>query len=136
MTRPLPQPDLLTAPFWEHAAKGELAFPQCGDCGRHHFYPRPACPHCGGERLDWQPVSGRGTIYSFSVVHRPPSPAFADDVPYVVAIIRTDEGPHLFSRVVDIAPAAVRTDMRVQVRFDRRLEDIHLPVFAPETEET
>jgi uncharacterized OB-fold protein len=126
-----PFPDAMTAPFWEHAKAGAFALPRCEDCGRHHFYPRPACPHCGGESITWVQASGHGKVYSYSVVHRAPGPAFADDVPYVVAIIATDEGPHLLSRVVEIAPEDVRIGLPVRVRFDAPANDILLPTFEP-----
>lgn len=133
MARPLPHPDPLTEPYWAATARGELAFPRCHACNRHHFYPKPVCPHCGATEFSWEPVSGRGSIYSYSVVHRAPGPAFADDVPYVIAIIKTDEGPHLMSRV-DVSPESVSMNMRVKARFLDLPENMQLPVFAPEEE--
>jgi uncharacterized OB-fold protein len=133
MPRPIPdQGDLLTEPYWQHLREGTFALPRCDACGRHHFYPRSRCPHCGGDRIAWSAVSGRGKVYSYSVVHRAPSAAFKDEVPYVVAIVETDEGPHLMSRVVGVAPDAVRVGMRLQVRLDRAAEQAAMPVFEPE----
>ncbi|MGQ0509102.1 MAG: Zn-ribbon domain-containing OB-fold protein [Betaproteobacteria bacterium] len=104
-----------------------FSMPRCGGCGAFHFYPRPACPKCGGANLDWAAASGGGSVYSFSVVHRAPSAEFKEQVPYVVAIVKTDEGPHLLSRVVGVAPEAVRIGMRLRARMqDGR------PVFEPE----
>jgi len=104
-----------------------FALPRCGDCGTFHFYPRPACPKCGGAKLDWAAASGGASVYSFSVVHRAPSPAFKEQLPYVIAIVKTDEGPHLLSRVEGIAPEAVAIGMRLRARMqDGR------PVFEPE----
>ena len=107
MSRPIPVPDLVTAPYWQHIGEGKFALPRCESCGRHHFYPRGACPHCGSTKIAWAEASGRGEVYSHSAVHRAPSPAFKDDVPYVVAIVKTDEGPHLLSRVVGVAPEPI-----------------------------
>ena len=136
MARPVPYPDPLTQPYWEYAKAEKLALPRCAACGRFHFYPRPACPHCGSERLGWEEASGRGTVYSYSVVHRAPGPAFAGDVPYVVAIVATDEGPHLLSRIVGIPTDRVRVGLPVRVRFERAGEEMNLPIFAPaETEQ-
>ena len=108
-----------------------FSLPRCGDCGKFHFYPKPVCPHCQGAKLAWAPASGRGEVYSHSTVHRAPSPAFKDDVPYVIAIVKTDDGPHLLSRVVGKAPEEVRIGMRVRVRLDRK-GDVVLPVFESE----
>src|SRR5437016_5339502 len=93
--RPVPTPDAATAPYWQAAREHRLLLPRCLDCGRHHFYPRTLCPHCASPRIEWREVSGRGQVYSFTIVHRPPSPAFAADVPYVLASIALEEGPHL-----------------------------------------
>jgi hypothetical protein len=131
MARPVPVPDTLTAPYWKAAAEGRFTLPRCEACGRRHFYPRPACPHCGSDRIAWAEASGGGIVYSYSVVHRAPGPAFAGDVPYVVAIVETEEGPHLLSRIVDIDPGAVRIGTKVRVRFDRVSDEAALPVFAP-----
>lgn len=133
MTRPIPIPDTLTAPYWKGAAEGRFLLPRCEDCGRHHFYPCPACPHCGSARITWAEASGRGTVYSYSVVHRAPSPAFAAEVPYVIAVVVTEEGPHLLSRIVNIEPEAVRIGLLVRVHFEDIAEGVMLPVFVPES---
>lgn len=111
---------------------GVFALPRCESCNRHHFYPRGTCPHCGSARIAWSPASGRGEVYSFSVVHRAPGPAFKEDVPYVIAIVKTDEGPHLLSRVVGAAPETVRIGMRLRVRMEIS-DQLSLPVFEPES---
>jgi uncharacterized OB-fold protein len=132
MTRPVPIPDPVTAPYWETAREGRFVLPRCEDCGKFHFYPRGACPHCGAAAIAWSEASGRGMVYSFSVVHRAPSAAFKEEVPYVIAIVATDDGPHLLSRLVGVPPEAVRIGMRLRVRFDRVSEEAALPVFEPE----
>ena len=106
----------LHTPYWQRVRALGFAMPHCADCGRFHFHPRPACPHCGSERIAPAKASGRGTVYSYSVVHRAPSAAFADQVPYVVVIIETEEGPHLMSRVVGMPPEAVAIGLHVRVR--------------------
>ena len=127
--RPLPIPDPATAPYWAAARAHRLSLPRCDDCGERHFYPRPLCPHCGSQRLGWADVSGDGTVFSFTIVQRAPSPAFADKVPYAVAIVALDEGPHLMSNIIGCAPDQVRIGMRVRVNFLDFNEEISLPVF-------
>ena len=127
--RPLPVPDAATAPYWDAARAGRLAMPRCLDCGQMHFYPRTLCPGCGSERLEWAECSGAGTIYSFTVMHRAPSPAFAADVPYVVAVIALAEGPRLMSRIDGCAPDAVRIGANVRAAFRAVSAEISLPVF-------
>ena len=110
----------------------KFMLPRCGDCGKFHFYPRPACPHCQGARLSWAQASGRGEVYSYSTVHRAPSEAFKADVPYVVAIVKTDEGPHLLSRIVGISPDRMKIGMRLRVKMAVKAE-VALPVFESES---
>ena len=127
--RPLPNPDAATAPYWAAAREHRLVMPRCEDCGHYHFYPRTLCPKCGSARLAWTACSGRGDVYSFTVIHRAPSPAFAAAVPYVVAAVKLDEGPHLMTNIVDCAPDTVRIGMPVRVAFQTVSDEITLPVF-------
>ncbi|HEV2008163.1 MAG TPA: Zn-ribbon domain-containing OB-fold protein [Burkholderiales bacterium] len=129
--RPVPTPDAATAPYWSAAHERRLVMPRCLDCSRYHFYPRTLCPHCGSARLEWSECSGRGTVYSYTIVHRAPSPAFAADVPYVVAVVEIDEGLRLMTNVVGCAPDTVRIGMKVGVTFRQVADDVTLPVFEP-----
>jgi uncharacterized OB-fold protein len=129
--RPLPSPDPLTAPFWEGARAHKLRLPRCKDCGEVHFYPRCACPQCASVQLEWIDASGEGTIYSFTVVHRAPSPAFKDKLPYVVAVIALAEGPHLMTNIGGCAPENVRVGMPVEVAWEDVDPVVTLPYFVP-----
>ncbi len=116
---PLPDAgDPLTAPFFAGAARGELTVTRCSACGAYVWYPRDACPHDGGA-LEWVAVSGRATLFSWAVVHRPFLPAFADRVPFVTALVALAEDPavRLCTYVVDAAPDALRADAPVRVVF-------------------
>jgi uncharacterized OB-fold protein len=129
--RPLPVSDAATAPYWNAANKGRFVMPRCTQCTRWHFYPRALCPHCSSAELYWADCSGRGTVYSYTVVYRAPSPAFAAAVPYVIAIIAIEEGPHLMSNVVNCPPDALRIGLGVRAVFLRVAGDVQLPVFEP-----
>lgn len=126
-TRPLPVPDGDTRPYWNAAKEHRLVLRRCLDCQTAIFYPRGICPHCMSDHLDWITASGRGTIYSYTVVHRAPA-GFQDRVPYVVALIDLDEGVRMMSNVVD-AGSEVRVGAPVQVIFDDVTAEITLPKF-------
>jgi uncharacterized OB-fold protein len=128
--KPLPVPDADSAAFWEGAREGRLMIQRCPRCGRHVFYPRLACPHCGGSPLEWVEASGRATVYSFTVVHRAPA-AFADEAPYVVALVDLEEGPRMMTRITGLEPRAVRVGMAVEVRFGDLDDELKLPFFGP-----
>jgi hypothetical protein len=133
-TRPLPHPDPATAPYWVHARAHEFALPKCEACGQFHFYPRAACPFCGSQNIAWTKASGRATVYSMTVVHRAPSPAFEAMVPYVVATVALAEGPHLMTNIVNCAAGDVRIGQSVKVTFLDFPDDVSLPVFEPSAE--
>lgn len=127
--KPLPVIDPGTATFWSEAKAHRLTIPRCLDCGKHHFYPRALCPHCHSDRLEWTPVSGRGTIYSYTVARKPAGPAFAADVPYVIAIVELAEGPRMMTRLLADDIARVRIGNAVEVSFEDVTDEIALPRF-------
>jgi uncharacterized protein len=95
--------------YEENLAKGEFKIQQCKDCGQHVFYPRHLCHHCGSTSLKWVAVSGRGSVYSTSVVRQRPEKG-GD---YNLSLIDLEEGPRMLSRVVDVAPDEVTIGMEV-----------------------
>jgi len=127
--RPLPETDADARVFWEGAAAHKLLVQYCADCKHFQFYPRSFCLACGGAHLEMIESTGRGTIYSFTVVHRGPY----DDVPapYVVAIVTLDEGVRMLSNIVGCDPGDVRCDMNVRVTFEPLRDGIVLPLFTP-----
>ena len=130
----LPQPDLETQPYWDAAREGKLLIKRCRSCGRSFFYPRAYCPTCWSVDTTWVEASGRGTIYTFTVVYQNDLPPFNERVPYVVAIVELEEGVRMTSNIEDVAPGDVRCDMAVRVVFreeQRDDETIALPVFVP-----
>lgn len=118
--KPLPSPSPVTAPYWDAAREGRLLLRRCDACGAVSHPPRPLCVACWSDALSWIAASGRGTIVSATIVHQPPSPAYAADVPYVLAIVDLDEGPRMMANVVGCDPRAVRIGARVRVTFEAR----------------
>jgi len=123
--RPYPVPDRDTAPFWEGARRGELRIQRCTACGRFIFYPRAVCPRCMADSLEWVAASGRGSVYSFTEVHRT-SDEFRAEVPFVVGLVELEEGVRMMARL-DIPEPAV--GMPVQVVFERVSDELSLPHF-------
>jgi len=128
--RPLPVSDSDSEPFWAALREERLQVQRCLQCHRHLFYPRALCPHCHSSDLEWVPVAGTGTIYSYTVARRPAGPAFAADVPYVLVLVDLDEGVRMLSRLVPPDVDAVRIGARVTVGFDAVSDDVTLPVFS------
>jgi uncharacterized OB-fold protein len=99
--------------YLDALAAGRFEIQKCAACAKHVFYPRVVCPHCGAGELAWVAPSGRGTVYSTTVVRRKP----ADGGDYNVCLVDLAEGVRMMSRVVSIAPQDVKIGMRVTARI-------------------
>ena len=126
---PLPRPTELSRPHWDGCREGVLRVQRCRDCGTYVFIPQPVCTSCMGDGLEWVESTGRGTVYSFTRVHRPPRPAF--EVPYAVAIVELEEGWYMLTNIVECPVDDVEVGMPVEVTFRRMSEEISLPLFRP-----
>jgi uncharacterized protein len=130
-TRPVPYPDDVTQGFWDHVRARALHIQRCGACGRYNHAPSLTCPACGSDNLCYAPVSGRGTVYSHTVLEDPPGPGFADLVPLVVVVVELVEQPGLLlvADLLGADPAAVRIGAAVEVTYEQIAEDCVLPQF-------
>jgi uncharacterized OB-fold protein len=128
--QPLPQPGPDNAEFYEAARRGELVFQKCSGCGKFRHYPRPVCPHCLSRDFVWEKSSGRGTVYTWTIVRGPTLPAFEDKLPYNVVDVLMDEGVHFVSEVLDCAPEEIRAGMPVRATFVPVAEEITLVKFV------
>jgi len=129
--KPLPLPTLETRPFWDACKRHELRIQRCSACGHYQFYPRMYCAQCFSDGVEWVPASGHATVLSFTIVRRPVSPAYAPDVPYVVALVTLEEGPTMMTNIVECEPEKVEIGMRVAVTFEDWSEDISIAKFRP-----
>ncbi len=128
--RPLPQATPETAHFWAGAREGELRLQRCDDCGHVYFPPRPFCPSCGSRSVRVFAASGRATLHSYVINHRP-APGF--EAPYAIAVVELAEGPRMMTNIVDCpqTPEALVLDMALEVVFTPAGEDLCLPHFRP-----
>jgi uncharacterized OB-fold protein len=129
--KPLPLRTEENAPFFDYLNAGELRLQRCGACGAWRYPPAHSCPECLTEGGDWTAVSGTGSVYSFIVVHQRYDAAFADDIPYNVAVVELDEGPRLVTNLVGCENSDLRVGMRVRAELVRVTEDVTLAKFRP-----
>lgn len=127
--RVLPPADGPTGFFWTMGRDGSLRFLRCTACTYFIHPPAPYCPRCGSRDASPHPVSGRATLYSFTVNHQAWD---GDGRPYVIGIVEFPEQPglRLTTNVVGVSPDDVHIGMPLEVTFERH-EPIHLPLFRP-----
>ena len=131
--RPLPVADDLSQPFWEAAKQRRLVVQRCRECGYFNHPPRSACDACQSQQLQFEPVSGQGTIYSFTVMHQPNVAGFENQIPYINILVELEEQPLLF--MVSNLPASdldkIKIGGQVEVYFEEVDPDTTLPQFRP-----
>lgn len=128
--RPLPALDSENAPFWTGGADGKLLIARCDDCGNYIHPATDFCPACESRAVTPQPVSGRATVYAFTVNHRAWIPGLA--VPYVLAMVQLEEQSdvRLPTNIIGCDPQSVHVGMAVEVCFEQH-EDVFIPLFRP-----
>jgi uncharacterized OB-fold protein len=132
LTKLMPTPTPETQAFWQGCNEERLLIQRCDACGHRQFYPRLLCTACASRDVSWDEASGAGQVKSFTIIRRAVTEAYAADVPYVVALIELAEGPTMMSNVVGCDVEDVCIGMNVTVRFERRTEEIAVPVFSAE----
>ena len=128
--KPLPQPTLISAPFWDGLKAHTVRLQQC-EHGHWLFFPRTHCPTCGSRQLAWHTVSGEGTLYSFTVARVPTLPEFSDEMPQLLAVVELDQGVHLNTTLVGVKPEDLRVGQRLRPVFDERPGSTTLLRYTP-----
>ncbi|MFN0096192.1 MAG: Zn-ribbon domain-containing OB-fold protein [Dehalococcoidia bacterium] len=130
VTKPIPEPDEDSQPFFDGARAGKLMIMRCADCGAYRMPSRKHCDVCLSGNTEWVAASGRGSVRTFGVMHQKYHPGFFDELPYNLAVVELEEGPRLVTNLVDVENAAIRVDMPVVVTFTD-YGDVSLPKFRP-----
>lgn len=130
--KPIPVPVPETKFFWEKVRQHELWIQRCPACGHVFFYPRFHCPQCLSDKVEWFKASGKGTLYTYVINHRPP-PEFEDRAPYAIAVVQLAEGPRMMTNIVGIenTPENLVLDMPLEVIFEDVTEDATIPKWKP-----
>jgi uncharacterized OB-fold protein len=126
-TRPTPAVTDDSAVFWDAVLEGRLVAQRCVGCGRLRHPPRPMCPDCHSLEVDVVDLSGRGSLYSYALLHHPQHPAF--DYPVIAALVELDEGVRLVSNLVEVSPDEIRIGMPLEVAFVPTADAGAVPVF-------
>lgn len=125
---PYPATDGLTGEYYRFVAAGHLHFQRCSDCRAWRHLPRLLCPECRSFRWAWERSSGRGRVYTWTVLERSLHEAFTE-LPIAPVVVTMFEGVRLVSWVVDRTPAELHAGLEVGFDVDRSIRDRPLPVF-------
>lgn len=129
--KPLPTISGETKPYWDMCRRGQLLIQMCGRCNEYQFYPRGICANCWSEDIQWITASGKGSVWTFTVTYQNRTPGFAQDVPYVLALVELEEGVRMFTNIVECDPGEVTIGMPVEVTFVRATAEVSIPYFKP-----
>jgi len=128
--KPLPTITDLNRDFWEGCKQGRLRMQKCSACAHIRYPISHVCPRCLSYEFQWTDLSGRGSVFSYIVFHQIYNKAFAQDVPYNVALVQLEEGPRMYSNVVGVPNDAVKVGDHVQVLFEAVTPEVTLPRFG------
>ena len=130
--RPLPLVDDASEGFWAAAREHRLAIQRCTACHRFNHAPSLACASCGSFDLAYADVSGKATLFSWTVIKEPPAPGFQGRVPLIVGIVELAEQPHLLmvANLLGLAEADLKLGLPLQVAFEQVNEECTLPQFV------
>ena len=117
--------------FWESSRLHALELQRCDECGRFRYYPGTICHYCHCDRYTWTPISGRGTVYSYTVLERAKGNPFEGDLPIAIVLVTLEEGPVMLSDLVDYEPEDLRIGLPVTVDYGQIDDEFTLPLFRP-----
>ena len=130
-TKPVPRGEDYNGEFYQFCRNHELRFQRCQECATWRHMPRESCQACGSFNWTWERSSGKGQIFSWTIIHRPLHPGFAEDVPYAAVVIELAEGVRMVSRVLNLPLENLRLGLPVEVVFDDVTPEVTLPKFRP-----
>jgi uncharacterized protein len=129
--KPIPLPDEASQPFFAGARRHELMLQKCSSCGAVMWPVKPRCDRCWSADITWVQASGKGTLYSFTLMHQVLHPGFAAEVPYNIAEVNLAEGLRITTNVVDCPNSDLQIGMPLEVTFEDITDEVSLPKFRP-----
>lgn len=126
-----PNPTAIGREYWNNCNQGILSAQECSSCGALRRYLTPVCPKCSSTDYTWRPLSGYGTVYTYTVSYRPLTDEWRGEMPIVVALVDLEEGIRQMANIVETPPDQVAEGMEVEVVWERRSETMMVPQFRP-----
>ena len=130
--KPLPLIDLLTKPYWDAAKQHRLIVQRCASCGSFRFPIKPICNQCFSGTFGWHQMSGRAKVWSACEFYRQYFKGFESDIPYNVALVQLEEGPRMYTNLIDIPYCDITIGMAVKTCFEDVTDEVTLVKFRSE----
>jgi uncharacterized OB-fold protein len=127
--KPLPHVDWLSAPYWDYCRKHDFRLQKCSSCGTVRYPPKEMCPNCLSREATWEPMSGKGKVWSWVEMHQPYFAGFREDLPYIVLFVQLAEGPMIMANLVDSDREQLQCEAPVEVTFVDVTPEVSLPQF-------
>ncbi len=131
ITRPLPTITQDNEEFWKSTKEHKAKLQRCNVCSKFWYYPGPVCHNCGAQDWTWTELSGKGTIYSYSVLERAKGNPYENDVPITIVLVRLEEGPVIMSNLFEYEPEELAIDAPVTIDYEDVNDEVTLAVFRP-----
>lgn len=126
-----PEMDHDSAPYWQSLREHQAKLQKCSKCGRFRFPPSASCYYCGTLGGEWTAISGRGNIYTWTVIHHPIDPRLANEVPFIIVLVESEEGPRIAGRLLSCEREQIKIGMPVKARYDDLDNELTLLNFEP-----
>lgn len=129
--KPVPQVDEASQPYFDAAKRGELAIRRCAECGEYSEPAAFSCYKCASLDLEWAIAKGTGKLHTFGLMHQMYHPAWADEMPYNIAVVELSEGPRITTNIVGCGNDELKIGMPVEATFDPVSDEVSLVRFRP-----
>ncbi len=121
-------------PFWDSLREHNITVQRCTSCGAFRHVPKEICANCHSMSFSWEPVSGRGVVYTYTIVHRAPTPAYQAAAPYAIVHVAMDEGFRMVGTMTGTDPKAIGIDDPVRIVYTDLTPDWTIVEFEPTTD--
>ncbi len=126
---PIPQPRLDSVKFWDGCKHDQFLLQYCNACGTINWFPRDYCVNCGKPEFTWRPAAGTAVLETYSIVYRAMNPAWESEVPYMLGMVKLDEGIRMVSRIVGHQGEDTALGTKLKVIFVPAGEHMKMPYF-------
>ena len=118
-------------PYWDSLRRHSVEVQKCDNCGAFRYVPKEICSQCFSTDYSWSSIRPTGEIYTFTIIHRAPTPAYQAGAPYVIVHVTMDDGFRMIGGLMNVDPQTVRIGQRVKITYEDVTSEWTLLQFEP-----